>query len=214
MARKNRDLPSPIRTWIDFVDIHTKIFCVALSLLDTEDMQKIKENDISSYLNVPLNKACYLSGLGILPPFWEGNISPVNNAEVKLNNTAKKPDFTCKMINTFCSSPEEYTINLHIECKRIGSAILNRYYIDDGINRFDSSTHEYGKRANDGVMIGYIVSSTKAAIQQEINDNFPGNIEQLNFKEKSKIEKVITRFMRNNVDPKDFTLHHIWADFT
>jgi hypothetical protein len=46
-------------------------------------------------------------------------------------------------------------------------------YINKGIDRFDSLTHEYGKRANDGIMIGYIISSTKTTIQQEINTKDP-----------------------------------------
>jgi hypothetical protein len=214
MARRNKNFPSPIKTWVEFVDIHVNIFCSALRLLNVEIIEHLKENDISAYLNVPLNNACCSSGLTILPPFWDSNISAIDNSEVKTNNTSKRPDFTCKMINNYCNSPEDYTISLHIECKLLGSTKLNRYYIDNGINRFDSLTHEYGKRANDGIMIGYIISSTKLNIQQEINNNLPANIERLNFNKKSEIEKVTTRFKRNNVSPIDFTLHHIWADFT
>jgi hypothetical protein len=214
MARKNKNFPTPIKTWVEFVDIHVNIFCTALSLLNIGIIEKLRENDISSYLNVPLIKACRLSGLAIIPPIWDGNISAINDNEVNTNNTAKRPDFTCKMINNYSTSPEDYTISLHIECKLIGSTKLNKYYINNGINRFDSLTHEYGKRANDGIMIGYIISSTKSDIQQEINNNLPDNIGQLRFKEKCKIEKVITHFTRENVKPMDFTLHHIWADFT
>jgi hypothetical protein len=214
MARKNKGLPGRIRIWSQFVDIYINIFCKALSLLNVEIIEKLNENNISSYLNVPLNKACCSSGLAIFPPFWEGNISAVNNNEVKTNNTAKRPDFICKMINNSFTSPEDYTISLHIECKLIGSTTLNKYYINNGINRFDSLTHEYGKGANDGIMVGYIISSTKTTIQQEINSNLPNKLEQLNFKEKNKIEKITTHFTRENVKPLDFTLHHIWADFT
>jgi hypothetical protein len=87
-------------------------------------------------------------------------------------------------------------------------------YINNGINRFDSLSHEYGKRAHDGIMIGYIISSTKFEIQKEINDKLPENIEKLTFIKRNKVENIKTKFTRKNVKPSDFTMHHIWVDLT
>jgi len=87
-------------------------------------------------------------------------------------------------------------------------------YITEGINRFDYLSHKYGKNANDGIMIGYIISSTKFDIQKIINKNMPKNIEKLKFKTNNKVENITTKFKRENVEPFDFNMHHIWANFT
>ena len=61
-----------------------------------------------------------------------------------------------------------------MECKKIGSPtssswILNENYIVNGSKRFDSSIHEYGKRASSGLMIGYKISMSHRAILREVN---------------------------------------------
>ena len=47
--------------------------------------------------------------------------------------------------------------------------ILNENYVKNGIKRFDSKTHEYGKRVNSGIMICYIISMTPVKIENEVN---------------------------------------------
>jgi len=218
MARRNKDLPGRVRIWSRFVALYIEIFCQALELLQITDEMKKNESRISEELCPKLQGICFNNKDKPETPRWEQPKMPITQDEVAKANNAKRPDFTCSFVDTSAETPEMHEVSLHIECKRLGiktsSWNLNKNYIDNGINRFDSLTHEYGKRANDGIMIGYIVSSTKLTIQQEINRSLPGNIEQLKFKGKSKIEKVITHFTRKNVKPLDFTLHHIWADFT
>ena len=96
----------------------------------------------------------------IRPPDWEKPIQPIINTEIKGGKIKKRPDFTCNLCNTITESPDNYVLPFHVECKRLGKPtspawILNKNYVENGIKRFDSSEHEYGKRANSGLMIGY-----------------------------------------------------------
>lgn len=45
----------------------------------------------------------------------------------------------------------------HIECKRIGDATLDGKYVDEGVVRFTTLGHRYGKDVRDGAMVGYVV---------------------------------------------------------
>jgi hypothetical protein len=208
MAKKNKSLPIPDISWACFVNISVKVFCKTLELLTITDEIKKKEDKISKELNGKLKEVCFKYKLQ--RPHWDA----------KADNE-KRPDFTCRLFNPYAESVDLSEVDLHIECKCIGnnrksspSWILNMNYINEGINRFDSLSHEYGRGANDGVMIGYIISSTKSEIQEAINEKLPNNIQKLKFITESKVEKIFTQFFRENVKPADFTLHHIWADFT
>ena len=218
MARKEATLPNSTETWLKFVELRIDIFCKALDLLNvTEDITN-HEDKISKALNPKLITICRTLKLEIGIPVWDAKNRPSTDDDLKATFTNKRPDFTCNYYDTSAECNELYEINLHVECKRIGnndpSWNLNMNYIKDGINRFDYLSHEYGKGSNDGIMIGYIISSTKLDIQEIINQNLPKNIEKLNFKTKNKVENITTKFVRENVEPFDFNMHHIWADFT
>jgi len=207
MPRKNKSFSEPYKDWIRFVDIGVEIFCTALNLLMVTDEMKKDEDSITKDLYKKLKDVCFKHKDKPQRPSWDAK-----------TDTEKRPDFTCRLVNPFAESVDMSEIDLHIECKCIGnnrspSWNLNKNYITDGIKRFDALSHEYGKCADDGIMIGYIISSTKEEIQRIMNEKLPENIEKLNFKTKSKVEKISTKFKRKNVEPLDFRLHHIWANY-
>ena len=217
--RKNKSLSEPLDDWVKFVNFRIEVFCKALDLLQVTEEMKKNEIDVSDSLFPKLKIICfsYKKKNPGLPKF-DSKIGATTEDELDDESINKKPDFTYSMVNSFAETIEDSEINLHIECKRIGnndpSWNLNMNYITDGINRFDYLSHKYGKDANDGIMIGYIIDSTKSDIQEEINQHLPENIERLNFMTKNKVENITTKFERKNVEPFDFKLHHIWADFT
>jgi hypothetical protein len=194
MARKNKDLPGRIRIWSQFVALYIEIFRQALELVQITDEMKKYEPKISEELCPKLRDMCFNNKYKPETPRWEQPKMPITQDEVTKANNVKRPDFTCSFVDTSAESPEMHEISLHIECKRLGIKMsswdLNKNYIDNGIKRFDSLTHECGKRADDGIMIGYIISSNKSDIQQEINSNLPANIERLKFNEKVKLRKL------------------------
>jgi hypothetical protein len=218
--RKNKSLSEPLDDWVKFVNFRIEVFCEALDLLQVTEEMKENELYISDALYPKLKFICfsYKKKNPGLPKF-DSKIGAATENELNDESINKKPDFTYSMVNSFAETIEDSEINLHIECKCIGynrspSWNLNMNYINNGISRFDYLSHEYGKGANDGIMIGYIISSTKYNIQEIINQNLPKNIEKLNFKTKNKVENIVTKFARENVEPFDFNMHHIWADFT
>jgi hypothetical protein len=218
MPKKNKILPTSDRTWTCFVNIRIEVFCKALNELTITNNILNDEDEISKVLNPKLIKISREMKLRIGIPVWDAKNRPLTDNDIKLPSANTRPDFTCSYYDTSADCNESYEINLHIECKRIGNSKasdkLNKKYITEGINRFDCLSHRYGKNANDGFMIGFIIDSTKYDIQKKINKKLPQNIKRLNFKTTNKVENVLTEFKRENVKPVDFTLHHIWADFT
>jgi hypothetical protein len=214
MSRKNAPLPDSNEAWPKFVKLRIEIFSKALDALNITEEIINKENEISKMLNPELITVCRKMKLEIGIPVWDPKNRPLNDNDIKSPSANTRPDFTCSHYDTNAERNELYEINLHIECKRIGkNKSLSLKYISNGINRFDSLSHEYGKYANDGIMIGYIISSTKNEIQEIINNNLLSNIEKLNFRTKNKVENISTKFERENVEPHNFRLHHIWADY-
>jgi len=219
MARRNASIPKSLKLWSRFVQVRLDVFYKALEILYITEEMKDNEDKITKALYPKLEKASFEHEAKPETPTWDTKIGASTDVELELESIEKRPDFTCSLVDRTADNEEAHTLRLHIECKCLGkkrssSWDLNMNYINNGINRFDSATHEYGKRAQDGIMVGYIINSTKFNIQNEINNKLPKNIERLNFKAEKKVEKIATKFIRENVKPADFTMHHIWADFT
>jgi len=183
------------------------------------------EDAISEILCSILNRVCYKLGKSrnqeLQTPYWETPIQPVTGDELKGGKIKKRPDFTCKCINPWAASPEKYEISLHIECKLLGNPtsatwISNKNYVKNGIKRFDSKFHEYGKRADSGMMIGYIISMTPQEIESEVNDyqkkHAPEYAEIKLFFDTTTFFKTRQAIKRKNVLPVRFELIHLWVD--
>ncbi len=223
MAR--RPLSPPLNLWNRHVSIYTQIFSEALIELSNSDSISGGENNISESLCPILSRYCYRHGKSknqeIQTPYWETPIQPVSEVELRHNATTKKPDFTCKLINPWAESYDKYEISLHIECKLLGKPtsatwILNENYVTNGIKRFDSKTHEYGKRACSGIMIGYIISMTPEEIETGVNiyqkRHIPKN-SNIKFTFDTKpLFKTNQNIKRKNVVPHHFELYHLWVD--
>jgi hypothetical protein len=201
------------------------VFSTALQELSESASISGDEDAISEILCSILNRVCYRLGKSrnqeLQTPYWETPIQPVTGDELKGGKIKKRPDFTCKCINPWAASPEKYEISLHIECKLLGNPtsatwILNKNYVKNGIKRFDSKIHEYGKRADSGMMIGYIIGMKPEEIESEVND----------FQKKHAPEYTDIKFVfdtttpfktrqnikRKNVLPARFELIHLWVD--
>lgn len=220
-----RPLPSFKTLWKRHESLYLDVFSWALRELSKKKFLPGNEDAISERLCVILTETCFnyskCRGMEVQTPYWEASIQPAALRDLKGGKTRKRPDFTCKLLNHFAESPEEHEISLHIECKRLGSNSsgswnLNKNYVENGIQRFDSRLHEYGKFAPSGMMIGYIINSTPEEIETEVNrfqekqlPGWPGL--HFNF-------SVLTLFQtrqeitRRNVKPVEFQLIHMWVD--
>ncbi len=223
MAR--RALSSFIMLWDRHKQIYSDVFSASLQELVGRESLSGDEDAISEILSLVLNQICFefskSQNQEVHTPFWEGPVPPVTADELKGGKIKKRPDFTCRCLNPWANSPEEHEISLHVECKRLGHPTsatwnLNENYVKNGIKRFDSKTHEYGKRAYSGMMIGYIISMTPKKIEAEVNDyqkkHLPDN-KKFNFTfDAEPLFQTRQDIKRKNVKPDQFELIHFWVD--
>ena len=216
MARKIGTIKSFLSLWEKHKDLYFSIFFKALQQLKISDEQRNDEDAISEVLCPVLRKICYNHEYEIRTPAWEKPNQPVSPEELRGGKIRKRPDFTCNFLNTLADSPETYEIPFHVECKRLGkkkgSWDLNKNYVTNGVKRFDSRDHEYGKRASSGMMIGYITNMDKTAILAEVNKNLPKYLPKLDLMFLQKVVSCEQELTRKYVKPKEFKIIHIWAD--
>jgi hypothetical protein len=88
--------------------------------------------------------------------------------------------------------------------------------VKNGIKRFDSKIHEYGKRAYSGMMIGYIIGMTPEEIESEVNDYQKKHVPEYRdikfFFDTTTLFKTRQDIKRKNVMPTRFELNHLWVD--
>lgn len=71
----------------------------------------------------------------------------------------------------------------YIECKRLGAKIhsgaLNEKYVQNGMQRFITTEHKYGKNESSGAMIGYVENMEFDNILNEINTAITAALEAI-----------------------------------
>jgi len=206
-------------------DTYIEVFSLALPALVNSKCYKKSEPEISEVLCTILNKVCFEKsrdeGYEIPPPLYEAPVQPIDESDLGGGKAMKRPDFTCNIINSMAESADEYQIPYHVECKRLGlptskNWVLNKNYVVSGIMRYDSSEHEYGKRAFSGLMIGYIVSMMPEQILAEVNlyqkTHCIDNPDVEFNAENNGVQQYSQKLNRKNVKPEDFVLTHLWVD--
>ncbi len=220
MAR--RSLPPFARLWKRHERLYLEVFSIALFELSQADIAG-DEDAISERLCLCVNRACFelakLRNIDVRTPTWEGPVQPVLEDELKGGKIRKRPDFTCKCSNPLAVSVDEHEILFHVECKCLGyptspSWNLNENYVKNGIIRFDSGTHEYGKRASSGMMIGYIISMEPHDILTEVNEHqrkILPDYPDIAFDFTSTPPfQTRQQLKRRHLLPKEFELAHLW----
>lgn len=219
MARKTGTIKTFASLWKDHEKLYYSIFHNALEKLTISDKQRKDEDAISEALCPVLRKICFEHKQDVRLPAWEKPIQPVTNGDLKGGKVRKRPDFSCSFLNSLATSAKMYEIPFHVECKRLGDTVgtwnLNRNYVTKGVKRFDIKSHEYGKSAPSGMMIGYVINMEPTAIMVKINmylaDLFP-KLKKLNINFLQKVVSCEQKLTRKKVKPKAFKIIHLWAD--
>lgn len=221
MSRKANSIKAFPALWAEHEQLYHSVFREALCRLQVTPAQRKDENEISKALCPVLTTVCFEREGEVQTPLWEKPAQPTIPDELDSYAIGKRPDFTCKLVNPFATAPELYEISLHVECKRLGAKTasgwdLNDNYVRKGIARFDCLSHEYGKRAPSGMMLGYIVNREPAEILAEVNTtlktrhpSFPA----LAFTFTSRCVGCEQALQRQNVKPNPFKLLHLWVDY-
>ena len=217
MARRHSSIGGFDQLWERHEKLYQRIFMNGLKLLKLNNSQREHEDAVSEALCPVLQRVCFAHPEKPSIPQWEMPIAPASDDELKGGKRQKRPDFTCSKVNPFAQSDDMFEVSLHIECKRLGqnkgSYNLNKNYVEKGIKRFDSITHEYGKRAPSGMMIGYIINSTTEDILLDVNRYLKGlEIQNLIFDFTDRVTSCDSIFCRKFVEPENFKLIHLWAD--
>jgi len=220
MAR--RSLPAFAALWQRHETIYCEVFTISLQKLANKSVSG-DENAISKRLCPILRSVCFSlsqsQNIEVRTPVWEGPMQPVSENE--LESEPKRPDFTCKLSDLYAVSAEDFEIPLHVECKRLGfptssSWVLNKNYVTEGMKRFDCSSHEYGKRASSGMLIGYIIDMEPNRILEEVNRHKEKHLSYLPDicmpMEKEKVFRYRQSLNRRHVQPREFGLTHCWVD--
>jgi len=224
MARHG--IPSVSTLWQKHETLYVGVFIMALRRLSETGCPSTSEDDISEWLCPLLTKICFEenrrnNSCEIRTPDWDKPLQPVNKNELKGGKRKKRPDFTCKLVNTFADSPDDHEIPFHVECKLLGlptsrTWILNKNYVTEGIKRFDSRSHEYGKRAFSGMMLGYIISMAPEKILEEVNSHqqkhCPYNPAIKLESVREKLQQCRQELKRKSLKPQEFKLIHLWVD--
>lgn len=211
--------------WRRHILLYSEVFSEALEELSESASISGNEDAISEILCPILNRVCFNFGKSrnqeLQTPYWETPIQPVTGDELKGGKIKKRPDFTCKLINPWADTHENYEIAFHVECKLLGNPtsvnwILNENYVKNGIKRFDSKIHEYGKRSDSGMMVGYIVSMPPKEIESEVNyyqKKHEPEYPEIKFVfGTTTLFRTIQDIKRENVMPARFELIHLWVD--
>lgn len=221
-------IPSPDRLWQRHERLILNVLVRALVKLRKSKTLPTDEVPLNDYLYTYMREVWCRLPLREKP----NNFSLVPNSEnpprvrgeIGLNFTRKKPDFQWILSDPAQKDPIKAVKNYTIECKRLGDKTasgwnLLKEYVGNGIVRFLSEEHSYGRGATSGAMIGYIQNMELDDILSQINQVIDGE-------KKYQIPAIVFYPWRNSQDkieegshalarkftPLSFILHHFWVD--
>lgn len=223
MAR--RTIPAFDVLWERHTTTYIEVFLAALAQLVSNDSTEADEDAISEALCPMLTKVCFQmnqsSRCEVRVPAWERPLQPVVENELRGGQLGKRPDFTCSCINSFAEKGEDFEIPFHVECKRLGkyrkaSWNLNRNYVVNGMMRFDSISHGYGKRAGSGLMVGYVIDLCPVSVAASVNQHKQKHLSSwpdiILADRDANIHQASQTVTRVHQSPTNFTLVHLWVD--
>jgi len=120
-------------------------------------------------------------------PVPEGCNPPHASDEERARREDKRPDFYWQFMDHLADDVSCCDRRFVLECKRLGSPsrrtwVLNENYINNGVSRFITQEHGYGKGDEAGGMIGYVQDMDFNDILREVNTltrAFPGQSYEL-----------------------------------
>jgi len=194
----------------------------ALDSLKIDKLADMSENKISRKLYLELRHNVALEGLSYNVVLEAAN-QPVLNEKPNIERERKRPDIQILWTNPHEEDINKYQREYIIECKRLGNPlrkdrILTTEYVTKGIFRFISKEYGYAKGVSSSAMIGYVQNMELDDILHEVNVAAGiYSISPIDSPAKGWQTGGIThleqKLIRTEVDPANFGLRHLWADF-
>lgn len=222
MPRPNLyDLP----VWDNFEKRVIEVFSLGLNALALKAMLPVQEDFLSRELYrccLEVNHRLRKSGRGVEYILTQVANQPLPDDEYRASRLQKRPDFACGYHDD--SLPEDrfehadyfYTV----ECKRLGSPsspswVLNRNYVEHGVNRFEDPEWGYAQGASSGLMVGFMQNMEPESILAEVNGHFE-TLPAISLASGGWTLKALTVLDIHTFDrrfrPSPFQLRHFWVD--
>ncbi|MEQ8472562.1 MAG: hypothetical protein RIC35_15330 [Marinoscillum sp.] len=208
------------KLWYDFQNSIHEVIDLAVDLFFQEDEFPEFEDDLNRkfyFCLVESNYRLKKEKRGReAAPIYEGNNQPHSDDIIRAERENKRPDFQWSITDIYEPNPLLSNKQFVLECKRLGlsngSWKLNSNYYNNGIYRFISSNHGYGKGAASGAMLAYVQSSNITDICSEVNDILGSENQEkltitnnLNLKCKL-VHKIVTE------SSSKIVLNHFWIE--
>ena len=124
----------------------------------------------------------------------------------------KLPDIQWGYQDDLEPDPQRSARFFHVECKRLGGADLNSRYVDDGVIRFASLEHRYGKDVREGAMIGYLVEGRTSDALADVNQrSATAGLPEVLLVSDNDYVSVLESTLDREFPKSPFKLHHAWV---
>ena len=220
-------LPSSEKLWERHEDLVLNVFTLALMQLRTEENVPDAEDRINETLFIRIKRVWKTLPANEKPlwgPSLESQNQPRTDNDVGAKWIRKRPDFQWQFVDPSDSTELGFKVYV-IECKRLGlplekRRVINEEYLTEGILRFITWEHSYGKGATSGAMIGYLQNMTLGDVLNDVNraisNNTAHRIPRIVFSEDdfpdNGVIKTSQQLTRPQVPPSPFDLRHLWVD--
>lgn len=216
---------SRLGTWERLEGQVMSVVTCALELLKNTLPEGRDEDTLNRNLHFHLLNAYRQLEVKGIPTFssahtYEGNNQPYHGDLLRVRRENKRPDFQWNLIDHSESDPNNSARYYYVECKRLGSPtpswVFNENYILNGVVRFITEEHAYGKGDKAGMMIGYVQNMNPHEILNEVNNSANNlSIPLLTLSREGWIVGGITRLDHELVRGfavSPFGLRHLWID--
>jgi len=192
----------------------------ALTLLSRKATAE-REDDINRDLLFCIAEATHAaSGNGpALPPIvYEGRSPPSASDQARAAREFKVPDFQWGLTDHHATDPKAAFKHFVIECKRLAPStrrdwVYTEQYVRNGILRFISPEHGYGKGMASGAMVGYLQGLSIDTAHTEINAHAAGErIPPLEFSARDGEEAAdLEHRLDRPFEQAPYRLLHLWV---
>lgn len=162
----NRPRLSELDLWSRNVEACLQVLADALVLLAIDPASRTieLEDDLNRRLFECVTVATHARNqqpaLRVSAVTYEGRNSPAASDPDRTAREFKRPDFFWAWINDLEPDPHRSRREFVVECKRLACPTSGRrftdQYVTDGVLRFITPEHAYGKDMSAGAMVGYL----------------------------------------------------------
>ena len=214
---------SELNTWEKYKRKIFEVMIEALAILQDETRSEEDEPVLNRRLYNCFVQANHRLKLNHHLPTPEGKNPPDPDDEERATRENKIPDFYWHFVDHTMLDSRRCARRFVLECKRLGKPpssgwILNENYVQNGICRFITEEHGYGKGDESGAMIGYVQHMEFDVVFCEVNATIAINGEPVTILQPPvggwKVDGIscLDHTFERSFAKTPFHLWHLWVD--